>query len=412
MADPALEPYLAGLALRGRRVVVVGAGSVARRRVQGLLAAEADVLVVSPEVSTSVAEMAVRGRLQLLERRYAHGDLAGAWYVLACTDDPAVNSAVVAEATATRTFCVRADDAARGTVVTPATGTHDGLIVGTLAHGDHSRSAAVRTALVEALQSGAVDAHPPAAAAGVALVGGGPGDADLITVRGLQLLSRADVVVVDRLGPTALLGHVPAHAEIVDAGKVPHGRSMSQEDINRVLVDQARAGSFVVRLKGGDPYVFGRGYEELLACTAAGVPVTVVPGVSSAFGVPAVAGIPVTHRGVAHEVVVVSGHVPPGDPTSLVDWAALGRLRGTLVLLMAVHAIGEIAAALVQHGRDPGTPVAVVQEGSTTNQRRLSTTLARVAQDVADGGFRAPAVVVVGTVAEPESLTGLGAATA
>ena len=162
---------------------------------------------------------------------------------------------------------------------------------------------------------------------GVALVGGGPGDPELITVRGRRLLARADVVVVDRLAPRELLDELPPHVEVVDAAKIPYGRAASQDVINATLIEQAKAGKFVVRLKGGDSYVFGRGYEELLACAAAGVPVTVVPGVTSAFAVPAVAGVPVTHRGVAHEVVVVSGHVAPDDERSLVDWNALARLQ-------------------------------------------------------------------------------------
>jgi siroheme synthase len=154
----------------------------------------------------------------------------------------------------------------------------------------------------------------------------------------------------------------------------------------------------VVRLKGGDPFVFGRGLEELEACTAAGVPVEVVPGVTSAIGVPGLAGIPVTHRGLTHEFVVVSGHVPPGHPASLVDWAALGRLRGTLVVLMGVDTAPAIAAALVEHGRDPGTPVAVISDGSTPTQRMVRTTLAGLARTVAEEGIRPPAVWVVGDV--------------
>jgi uroporphyrin-III C-methyltransferase/precorrin-2 dehydrogenase/sirohydrochlorin ferrochelatase len=173
---------------------------------------------------------------------------------------------------------------------------------------------------------------------------------------------------------------------------------MAQEQINRLLVEHALAGRRVVRLKGGDPFVFGRGMEEVEACTAAGVPVEVVPGVTSAIGVPALAGIPVTHRGLTHEFVVVSGHVPPGHPQSLVDWAALARLRGTLVVLMGVDTAPAIAAALVEHGRDAGTPVAVVSEGSTPNQRTVRTTLGGLAATVAEEGIRPPAVWVVGEV--------------
>ena len=154
----------------------------------------------------------------------------------------------------------------------------------------------------------------------------------------------------------------------------------------------------MVRLKGGDPFVFGRGYEELEACAAAGVPVEVVPGITSAIAVPGLAGIPVTHRGLTHEFVVVSGHVPPGHPASLVDWPALGRLRGTVVVLMGVDTAPEIAAALVEHGRDPQTPVAVVSDGASPAQRTLRTTLADLPQTLTDGRVRPPAVWVVGDV--------------
>jgi uroporphyrin-III C-methyltransferase/precorrin-2 dehydrogenase/sirohydrochlorin ferrochelatase len=173
---------------------------------------------------------------------------------------------------------------------------------------------------------------------------------------------------------------------------------MAQEQINALLVEHALAGKRVVRLKGGDPFVFGRGMEELEACVAAGVPVEVVPGVTSAIGVPALAGIPVTHRGLTHEFVVVSGHLPPGHPQSLVDWAAIARLRGTVVVLMGVDTAPAIAAALVEHGRPPGTPVAVISDGSTTTQRTIRTTLAGLPAAMADEGVRPPAVWVVGDV--------------
>jgi uroporphyrin-III C-methyltransferase/precorrin-2 dehydrogenase/sirohydrochlorin ferrochelatase len=173
---------------------------------------------------------------------------------------------------------------------------------------------------------------------------------------------------------------------------------MAQEQINALLVEHALAGRRVVRLKGGDPFVFGRGMEELQACAAAGVPVEVVPGVTSAIGVPALAGIPVTHRGLTHEFAVVSGHLPPGHPQSLVDWPALARLRGTLVVLMGVDTAPAIAAALVEHGRDPATPVAVVTDGSTPGQRTVRTTLAGLADAIAGEGIRPPAVWVVGEV--------------
>jgi uroporphyrin-III C-methyltransferase/precorrin-2 dehydrogenase/sirohydrochlorin ferrochelatase len=262
---------------------------------------------------------------------------------------------------------------------------------------------AVRDAVRERLADGSLavpEADPAAGPGRVALVGAGPGDPELITVRGRRLLAAADVVVVDRLAPGLLLDEVRPGVELVDASKIPYGPAATQDEINRILVSRARAGRFVVRLKGGDPYVFGRGGEEVLACAESDVPVTVVPGVTSAVAAPAAAAIPVTHRGVAHEFTVVSGHLPPGDPASLVDWAALARLRGTVCVLMGLTHLAAIAAALVSHGRAADTPVAVVQDGTTAAQRTLRATLGTVAGAVAEAGIRPPAVVVVGPVVD------------
>ena len=214
----------------------------------------------------------------------------------------------------------------------------------------------------------------------------------------LRLLAHADVVVADRLAPPELLAELPPDVEVIDAAKVPYGRAMAQEAINDVLIDRARAGKFVVRLKGGDPFVFARGYEEVLACAEAGIPVTVVPGVTSAIGVPALAGVPVTHRAVNHEFVVVSGHVAPDHPDSLVNWPALAALSGTIVLLMAVERIGLFATALMDGGRPGETPVLVVQHGATTRQRVLRTTLAGAAEEMVAQGIRPPAIIVIGPV--------------
>jgi len=397
--DPAPQPYPSGLRLAGRRVVVVGGGQVAQRRLPGLLAAHADVLLVAPDVTPAVEAMATAGELRWERRRYQHEDLDLAWYVLAVTDDPVVNAAVASEAERRRVFCVRADDATDATAWTPAVGRHAGVTVAVLGGIDPKRAAAVRDGVLHGLREGTIAApRVRGKLPGVALVGGGPGDPDLITVRGRHLLAEADVVVADRLAPRALLDELGPQVEVVDAAKIPYGRAMAQDAINALIVSHARAGKFVVRLKGGDPYVFGRGFEEVIACAEAGVPCTVVPGVTSATAVPAVAGIPLTHRGVAHEFTVVSGHVAPSDPASLVDWEALGRLRGTLVLLMAVERLREIAETLVRCGRAADTPVAVVQEGTTPGERVVRATLADVADVVAREAVRPPAIVVVGGV--------------
>jgi uroporphyrin-III C-methyltransferase len=395
--------YPVGLRLLDRRVVVVGGGQVAHRRVAGLLEARAQVTVVSPEVTPALEALVAPGSLTWLRRRYEAGDLDGAWYAVAATDDPDVNAAVAAEAESARIFCARADDRASSSVWTPATGRHGDLVVGVHGGGDPQRAIAVRDAVVSGLTDGTVsDRISREVAAGragaVVLVGGGPGDPALITVRGRQAVAQADVVVADHLAPLSLLASLPEDVEVIDASKLPRGRSMAQEQINELLVSRALAGKRVVRLKGGDPFVFGRGMEEVEACLAAGVPVEVVPGVTSAIAVPALAGIPVTHRGMTHEFVVVSGHLPPGHPQSLVDWPAVARLRGTVVVLMGVETAPAIAAALVEHGRAPSTPVAVVSDGSTPTQRTVRTTLAELPATLATADIRPPSVWVVGDV--------------
>ncbi|WOC14470.1 uroporphyrinogen-III C-methyltransferase [Gordonia sp. MP11Mi] len=390
--------YLAGLDLRGRRAVVVGGGSVAQRRIPNLVAAGADVHVIAIDPTPTVES---EPAITVHQRAYAAGDLDGAWYAIACTDDPEVNAAVVAEATAARVFCVRADDGKAGTAVTPASGHHRDLQFGVLAGGDHRRSAAARAAITAAFADGSSLTVTEGAghAPGVALVGGGPGAADLITVRGRRLLAEADVVVADRLAPVSLLDELGPQVELVDAAKVPYGRAMRQDKINEILVARAKAGKFVVRLKGGDPYVYGRGFEELQACVDAGVPVTVVPGVTSPISAPELAGIPVTHRGVAHEFVVVSGHVAPDHPDSLTDWSALAKLRGTIVLMMAVKRIDAFAQALLDGGRPADTPVAFIENASRPDQRLIRAELADAARVAGEQNLIAPAIAVIGPVA-------------
>jgi len=393
-----MDPYLLGLRLSDRRVLVVGGGAVATRRIPALLDVGADIVLVSPAVTASLEDLAAAGRIRWEERGYADGDCAGAWLVCACTDDPAVNAAVAAAAEQQRTWCVRADDAQLSAAWTPASGRADDVRVGVLS-GDPRHSAAIRDAILAGLRTGQLSARRGRGhRSGVAIIGGGPGDPGLITVRGRQLLAEADVVLTDRLAPRSLLDELPADVEIIDVSKIPYGRAMPQEQINATLVDRARAGRFVARLKGGDPFVFGRGAEEVLACLRAGVPVIVVPGVTSAVGVPTSAWLPVTHRGVAQEFHVVSVHVPPGDDRSTVDWALLGSSNGTVVLLMAVQRIGAVAAELLRHGRSPDTPVSVIADGTMPTQRTIISSLEQMEGMVTREGIRPPAIVVVGDV--------------
>ncbi|MFI7635299.1 uroporphyrinogen-III C-methyltransferase [Nonomuraea sp. NPDC049400] len=394
-----MGPYLLGLRLSGRRVLVVGGGRVAQRRVPALLEAGAEVTVVSPSVTPALDDLIAAGRVTWHARPYEVGDCDGAWLVQACTDDRSVNTAVAAEAEAKRVWCVRADDKDASAAWTPATGRVDEISVAVTAGGDPRRAAGIRDAVVGALRDGTVDARRNRTKpVGVALVGGGPGDPGLITVRGRQLLAQADVVVADRLAPRALLDELAPDVELIDAAKVPYGRSLSQETINELLIDRARQGKFVVRLKGGDPFVFGRGGEEMIACARSGIPVLVVPGITSAVAVPAAAGVPVTHRGVSQEFHVISVHVAPDDPKSTVDWPALARSQGTLVLLMAVERLPKVAEALLRDGRSPETPAMVVQDGTLPTQRAVIASLSTVADRVSAAGIRPPAIVIVGDV--------------
>ena len=246
----------------------------------------------------------------------------------------------------------------------------------------------------------------------VSLVGAGPGDPELLTVRGLRLLRTADVVVYDRLIDPRLLQEVPDEAERIFVGKTP-GRagldslepSRRQRSIEAVLIERARAGKHVVRLKGGDPFVFGRGGEEVEALAAAGIPYEVVPGITSAIAVPACAGIPVTHRELSSSVTIVTGHEDPQKPEGSVDWSWLARCTGTLVILMGLELIESICARLIAEGRAPATPAAVISSGTLPNQRTVTAPLAQLPELVARSQLRSPAIIVVGEVARfPEML--------
>lgn len=228
------------------------------------------------------------------------------------------------------------------------------------------------------------------------LVGAGPGAAELITVRGLRLLQRADVVIYDRLVAPELLEETRPEAERIFVGKQPHYHVASQEEINQLLVEKVRAGHQVVRLKGGDPFVFGRGGEEALALQAAGLPFEIVPGISSALAAPAYAGIPVTQRGVATSFAVVTGHAC--TETSGTDWSALARMP-TLVILMGMSQVGHIAEQLLRAGRAPETPAAAIQWGSTDKQQVVAATLSTLAYAIEVAALSSPATIVIGEVA-------------
>ncbi|HUP25751.1 MAG TPA: uroporphyrinogen-III C-methyltransferase [Thermoanaerobaculia bacterium] len=240
----------------------------------------------------------------------------------------------------------------------------------------------------------------------VSLVGAGPGDPELVTVRGLRRLERADAVLYDRLVHPALLQEAPPHAELVYVGKAPGRAELSQEEIGHELVRRGRRGERVVRLKGGDPFVFGRGFEEAIACARAGVPCEVVPGLTSAVAGPAAAGIPLTHRGLAASFAVITGHAADGSSSESVDWRGFAGVD-TLVILMGVGRLERIAADLVRAGRAPGTPVALIERATLPEQREVATTLERMAVDARAASVRAPALIVVGAAVALRDLAAL-----
>ncbi|MFE6234758.1 uroporphyrinogen-III C-methyltransferase [Cellulosimicrobium sp. NPDC057862] len=439
---------LLGLDLAGRTVLVAGGGPVAARRARAMADDGAHVRVVAPQVCEDLRDLvtaslhapllapssaqplpdggaAPGGRVTWAPREARESDVEDAWLVLAATDDSGTNRDVAAWAAARRTWCVNAGAAHEGTARTPAT-THSGdVLVGVVTDvppaplpadvrarerraadssaerrgADPRRARAVRDAIAEHLRSGGADQrrHRPATGGlgSVTLVGGGPGAVDLLTVRGRRALAEADVVVADRLGPVDVLDELAPGVEVIDVGKTPGHHPVPQHEINAILVEQAQRGRRVVRLKGGDPFVYGRGGEEVIACREAGVPVDVVPGVSSALSVPALAGIPLTHRGTVAAFHVISGH-------DGLDAAALAGVRdrtATLVVLMGVSQLARITAQALGAGADPALPVAIVESGSTPRQRVTRAPLGEVVERAARSGVRPPAIIVMGDVA-------------
>lgn len=429
------EIYPLGLKVAGRLVVVVGGGPVAARRVRSLVEAGARVRVVAPhavldEQGIPVASVTLEptgepqaATVEWVRREYRTGDLDGAWLAHTATGSPAADQQVADDAERARVFCVTAGDASAGSAWVPAvartTLTDDAEVTVSVTAGrDPRRSRAIRDAVAAALQSGTLPLrrHRPREVERVSdaatspaevehasdtrstsrvpgrvwLVGGGPGEPGLITVRGRTVLAQADVVVIDRLGPRALLHELSPDVEVIDVGKTSGNHPVPQHEINALLIQHAQAGRDVVRLKGGDPYVLGRGGEELAACRAAGLEVEVVPGVTSAVSVPAAAGIPVTHRGVARGFSVLTGHDGAADVP--------GGPDHTLVLLMGVTHLAETAEALITADRPADTPAAVVEDGYGPGQRVTVGTLATIADRAAEAGVRPPAVIVVGAV--------------
>jgi len=371
--------------LEGRKCVVIGGGGVAERKVEGLLAADAMVTVVSPRLSQRLETRVTNGEIQHHRRRYQRGDLAGASLAFVATGDPRLAATVAREGRSRGVWVNAADDPEHcDFFLEPRPDRRD-------APPDCGGRAA-RSAGATALEPGG-----RVSAGIVYIVGAGPGDPGLITVRGLELLRRADVVVHDRLVSGKLLDEAPPQARRVFVGKACGAHSLPQREINALLIDEARRGHRVVRLKGGDPFVFGRGGEEALALAEAGVAFEVVPGVTSAVAVPAAAGIPLTHRGLASSFAVVTGHRQAGEDEP-VDWGRLARGVDTLVVVMGLANLPTIVRELIANGRDPDTPAALIERGTTEAQRTVTATLATLADAATAARLEAPVLAVIGQV--------------
>jgi uroporphyrin-III C-methyltransferase/precorrin-2 dehydrogenase/sirohydrochlorin ferrochelatase len=438
--------------LRNRPCLIVGGGAVAERRTTLLLGAGAKVHVVAPELTTeTLVDLAADGKIVHDARRFDDESLEAYWLVVAATDDRALNARIAAAAAVAQRFCNVVDDPQLCSFIMPAIVDRapvtiaigssglspvlarwiKGLIetivpqrLGTLAELAGAWRERVRGAIPDAderrhfwerVVSGEVAEHAFAGRQtdaelalerGIAawgnddrqrrgeayLVGAGPGSPDLITIRGRQLLATADVVLYDRLVNSATLGFARRDAELISVGKTPRRPSITQKQLNRLLVQQVQAGKRVCRLKGGDPMIFGRGGEELEALAEAGLRFQVVPGVSAAEGCAAYAGIPLTLRGVSQGVLLTTGHTQ--DESS----AALAQFRPgqTLALYMGVAQYSEISAALIAHGHSTDTPVAIVENGTTERQRVIRTVLGKIAQAQAAFEIAPPALLIVG----------------
>ena len=446
------------LRLRSQPVVVVGGGAVAQRKVSWLLKAGAQVTVVAPDLHPHLAQRVARGELTHLAAEFTGAQLAGAVAVVAATPDSATNRCVSIAARERGLPVNVVDDAELSSFIFPAIIDRSPLVVavssaghapvlarqvraqieallparlGALAHFLGARRAALRRALGalarrafwERIVSGPVarevlrgdegaaeralarevlSSQLAAARAGSAsgpgevyLIGAGPGDADLLTLRALQLLQQADVVLYDRLVGPQVLERARRDAECIFVGKEPGGQGQ-QERIHALLVELARQGKRVARLKGGDPFVFGRGGEELEALAALGIPCTVVPGITAALGAAASAAMPLTHRRLAHSVTFVNGHQGDAAPA---DWRFFADPRHTVVFYMAVAHLAGIVARLRAAGAGPAHPAAVIERATLPQQRIVRGSLADIAALAAEQHIEPPALLIVGEVA-------------
>ena len=449
MANPLFPVFLD---LAGRRVLLVGGGVVARRKAEALLEAGAEVVVGAPVLAPALAAAVADGRLAHRVGSFEPDWLEGAWLVIAATDDPEVNAAVAEEADRRRIWANVVDDAPRCSFQVPARvergpiqiaissrGTAPMLArwlresletqldpsLGALAEWLGSKRDALRARFPEttrrrqvieallrgpaadALQQGdtvvaeavfdaalAEDATPRGH---VILVGAGPGDPGLLTLRGLRALNQADMILHDRLVSAEVLALARRDADRIEVAKEAGTHHTTQAHIHELLVAHARAGKTVVRLKGGDPFVFGRGGEELEALRAAGIPYEVVPGITAAVACGAYAGIPLTHRDHAQSVRLVTAHCRNSIDT--LDWRALAQERQTLAVYMGVQGLDTLRDRLLEHGRAASTPFALIENGSRANQRVVLGTLADLPERAAAESVHSPALLILGEVA-------------
>jgi uroporphyrin-III C-methyltransferase/precorrin-2 dehydrogenase/sirohydrochlorin ferrochelatase len=393
-----------GISLTNRQVVMVGGGDVAARRIRRFLLEGALVRVVAPELAASTQRLVAESGLEWRARGVLAEDLDDAWLVHTATGDAHVDGHVASLCEQRRILCVNAGDGGHGSARLAAETRSGDSIVGVVSDTgvDPGRTLLLRDAIAEKLREGSLPLRRRrrGGAGQVHLVGGGPGPVDLITVRGRRLLSEADVVVTDRLGATGVIDELSPEVEIIDVGKRPQHHPVPQQEINEILIDRARRGLRVVRLKGGDPFVYGRGGEEVAACLAAGVAVDVVPGLSSIVSVPQAAGIPVTHRGTAAALHVVNGQDTPTAATL----TALRDAQTTTVVLMGVSALATFTASALAAGADADLPVAIIESGHTDTQRTTRATLGNVVAAARAAGVRNPAVMVFGHVAAADLL--------
>ncbi|MGY4526716.1 siroheme synthase CysG [Pseudomonas sp. TE21394] len=440
--------------LQGGRVLVVGGGEIALRKARLLADAGASLRVVAPEVDGQLAALAREGGGEVLVRGYQAADLVGCRLVIAATDDTGLNAQVSADAQALSLPVNVVDAPALCTVIFPAIVDRSPLVIAVSSGGDApvlarlirakleawipsaygelaglaarfrhkvkslypdvnqrrgfwetvfqgpiaERQLAGQGAEAERLLQAMVDGAPVQQGGEVYLVGAGPGDPDLLTFRALRLMQQADVVLYDRLVAPAIIDMCRRDAERIYVGKRRSDHAVPQDQINRLLVDLARQGKRVLRLKGGDPFIFGRGGEEIEELAGQGIPFQVVPGITAASGCSAYGGIPLTHRDYAQSVRFVTGHLKDG--TSNLPWHDLVAPAQTLVFYMGLVGLPTICAELIRHGRAASTPAALVQQGTTRNQRVFTGTLADLPELVARHEVHAPTLVIVGEVVQ------------